>query len=92
MNKLYTAFRNFTAVIQKAEEECANSGQQVSEHLVEVNEVFIAGRGKKKNSKLQTKPLYLKQVGDHPVDFNEMVVIGSGVKRNMPSYKLSRYA
>jgi DNA-damage-inducible protein D len=43
----YTDFRNFTTVIQKAAEACANSGQEVSDHLVEVNEVLIAGKGAK---------------------------------------------
>lgn len=43
----YTDFRNFTAVINKAKEACAKSGYEVSEHLVEVNEVLEAGQGAK---------------------------------------------
>jgi DNA-damage-inducible protein D len=43
----YTDFRNFQSVINKAKEACKNSGQQVDEHLVEVNEVLFAGQGAK---------------------------------------------
>jgi DNA-damage-inducible protein D len=39
--------RNFVGVINKAKEACANSGQVVSEHLVETNEVLEAGQGAK---------------------------------------------
>jgi DNA-damage-inducible protein D len=42
----YSDFRNFTAVIKKAKESCANSGQEVSDHLVESNEVVSVGSGK----------------------------------------------
>lgn len=37
----YSDFRNFTAVIEKAMEACKKSKQQVTDHLVEVNEVLI---------------------------------------------------
>lgn len=43
----YTDFRNFVGVINKAKEACAKSGYEVSEHLVEVNEVLEAGQGAK---------------------------------------------
>jgi len=44
----YTDFsRNFVSVINKAKEACANSQQEVSEHLVEANEVLEAGHGAK---------------------------------------------
>ncbi len=44
----YTDFsRNFVGVINKAIEACANSGQEVSEHLVKANEVLEAGQGAK---------------------------------------------
>ena len=44
----YTDFsRNFIGVINKAKEACTNSGQEVSEHLVEANEVLEAGHGAK---------------------------------------------
>jgi DNA-damage-inducible protein D len=41
----YSDFRNFTNVIEKAKEACANSGQDVSDHLVEVTEVVLGGSG-----------------------------------------------
>jgi DNA-damage-inducible protein D len=41
----YTDFRNFTGVIEKAAEACKKSGQQVSDHLVEANEVVAVGSG-----------------------------------------------
>lgn len=37
--------RNFIGVINKAKLACANSGQEVSEHIVETNEVLEAGQG-----------------------------------------------
>ena len=43
----YTDFRNFVGVINKAKEACVKSGYEVSEHLVEVNEVLEAGQGAK---------------------------------------------
>ena len=52
----YTDFRNFTSVINKAKEACINSGQEVSEHLVEANEVLEAGQGAK-----QTYPSFKTQ-------------------------------
>jgi len=39
--------RNFIGVINKAKLACANSGQEVSEHIVETNEVLEAGQGAK---------------------------------------------
>ena len=41
----YSDFRNFTKVINKAEEACSNSRQEISEHIVEVNEVVLGGSG-----------------------------------------------
>jgi DNA-damage-inducible protein D len=41
----YTDFRNFNSVIEKAKEACKNSGQKISDHLVEVNEVVAVGSG-----------------------------------------------
>jgi DNA-damage-inducible protein D len=43
----YTDFRNFTGVINKAKEACINSRQEISQHLVEANEVLEAGQGAK---------------------------------------------
>jgi len=43
----YTDFRNFSSVIAKAVEACKNSGHNTSEHIVEANEVLIAGQGAK---------------------------------------------
>lgn len=39
--------RNFIGVINKAKLACANSGQEVSEHIVETNDVLEAGQGAK---------------------------------------------
>ena len=41
----YSDFRNFTNVIEKAKEACVNSGQNISEHIVEVNEQLKFGQG-----------------------------------------------
>jgi len=41
----YSDFRNFTKVIIKAQEACVNSGQAISEHIVEVNEQLQFGQG-----------------------------------------------
>lgn len=41
----YSDFRNFTNVIEKAKEACINSGYDISDHLVEVNEVVQGGSG-----------------------------------------------
>jgi len=43
----YNDFRNFQSVITKAKEACKNSGQEISEHIVEANEVLEAGQGAK---------------------------------------------
>jgi hypothetical protein len=41
-----TDFRNFTAVVAKAREACANSGQAVADHFVDINEMvsIVSGR------------------------------------------------
>jgi len=41
----YSDFRNFKNVIFKAKEACTNSGQDIFDHLVEVNEVVLGGSG-----------------------------------------------
>lgn len=41
----YSDFRNFLKVIEKAKEACSNSGQDISDHLVEVTEVVLGGSG-----------------------------------------------
>ena len=41
----YTDFRNFTAVIAKAREACANSGHTVSDHFVDITEMVGIGSG-----------------------------------------------
>jgi DNA-damage-inducible protein D len=41
----YTDFRNFTAVIAKAREACANSGQTVADHFVDITEMVGIGSG-----------------------------------------------
>ena len=43
----YTDFRNFTKVIDKAKEACINSGFDVNDHIVEVNEEITHGKGAK---------------------------------------------
>ena len=43
----YNDFRNFIGVIEKAIEACKNSGYEVTEHIVEANEVLTAGQGAK---------------------------------------------
>ena len=41
----YTDFRNFTGVIEKAQEACKNSGNNPLDHLVESNEMVAIGSG-----------------------------------------------
>ena|SRR6202142_3020454 len=41
----YTDFRNFIAVITKAREACVNSGHQVADHFVDINEMVAIGSG-----------------------------------------------
>ena len=41
----YTDYRNFVTVIEKAKKACEVSGQQVADHLVEVNEMVSIGSG-----------------------------------------------
>ncbi len=41
----YTDFRNFVKVIEKAKEACKNSGQDINDHIVEVNEEIKHGKG-----------------------------------------------
>ena len=41
----YSDFRNFTNVVEQAKEACINSGQEISDHLVEVTEVVLGGSG-----------------------------------------------
>lgn len=41
----YTDFRNFTAVINKAKEACAASGQEAADHIVDANEMVLIGSG-----------------------------------------------
>jgi DNA-damage-inducible protein D len=41
----YSDFRNFTKVIDKAKEACVNSGFEVADHIVEVNEMVNIGSG-----------------------------------------------
>ncbi len=41
----YADYRNFVAVIEKAKKACEVSGQQVSDHIVEVNEMVSIGSG-----------------------------------------------
>ena len=41
----YTDFRNFTAVITKAREACAQSSHAVADHFVDINEMVSIGSG-----------------------------------------------
>jgi DNA-damage-inducible protein D len=41
----YSDFRNFINVVEKAKEACINSGQDISDHIVEVTEVVLGGSG-----------------------------------------------
>lgn len=43
----YSDFRNFIKVIEKAKEACVNSGFKVEDHIVEVNEEIVHGKGAK---------------------------------------------
>ncbi len=41
----YAEYRNFLPVIEKAKKACANSGQPVSNHFVEMHEMIEIGKG-----------------------------------------------
>ncbi len=41
----YNDYRNFQSVIESARTACFNSGQQVEDHFVEVNEMVEIGSG-----------------------------------------------
>ncbi len=41
----YTDYRNFVRVIRKAEMACQNSGQEVGDHFVDVNDMIEVGKG-----------------------------------------------
>ncbi|HOI88921.1 MAG TPA: DNA damage-inducible protein D [Candidatus Rifleibacterium sp.] len=41
----YAEYRNFLPVIEKAMKACANSGQPVSDHFVEIHEMIEIGKG-----------------------------------------------
>jgi DNA-damage-inducible protein D len=41
----YTDWRNFTNIIQKAAKSCKNSGENISDHFVEVNKMIEIGKG-----------------------------------------------
>jgi DNA-damage-inducible protein D len=41
----YTDFRNFSGVVEKAEEACKKSGYIVNDHIVEANEMVSIGSG-----------------------------------------------
>jgi len=41
----YVEYRNFIPAINRAKEACLNSGQTVSDHFVDMNELIIAGKG-----------------------------------------------
>lgn len=41
----YTEWRNFTKVIERAMETCANSGEEVKDHFVELNKMVEIGLG-----------------------------------------------
>ena len=41
----YSEYRNFLPVIEKARKSCANSGQPVSDHFVEIHEMIEIGKG-----------------------------------------------
>ena len=58
----YTDFRNFIAVIGKAKEACANSGESIDNHFVDFNEMVLIGSGAKRtieNLKLSRYACYL---------------------------------
>ena len=41
----YAEYRNFMPVIEKAKKACENSGQQISDHFVEMHEMIEIGKG-----------------------------------------------
>jgi DNA-damage-inducible protein D len=47
----YTDFRNFEKAIKKAQTACENSGQSISDHFVESNEMVVIGSGAKRKIK-----------------------------------------
>lgn len=45
----YTDYRNFEKVIAKAKEACHNSGQEIDDHFVEINDMIEIGKGGKRS-------------------------------------------
>jgi DNA-damage-inducible protein D len=41
----YTDWRNFLKVVDKAKEACKNSGEEISDHFVDVNKMVQLGSG-----------------------------------------------
>lgn len=41
----YHDYRNFLSVIEKAKEACKNSGHDISDHFVDINEMIQIGKG-----------------------------------------------
>ena len=44
----YADYRNFVTVIEKAKKACENSGQNITDHIVETNEMVSIGSGAKR--------------------------------------------
>jgi len=54
----YNDYRNFEAVVQKAQTACFKSGQRVDDHFVDVTDMIEVGKGAKRAVKTVTMSRY----------------------------------
>ena len=54
----YDEWRNFLKVIDKAKTACLNSGQNISDHFVDVNKMVKLGSGSRRTSLVNSRPIF----------------------------------
>jgi DNA-damage-inducible protein D len=54
----YARWENFAKVIEKAKTACLNSGQNISDHFVDVNKMVKLGSGSRRTSLVNSRPIF----------------------------------